>query len=269
MLTLFLPIPTPARLVIAVIAIAAAWGTLAISTNAWLSWMSDLIPPSLRGRFFGLRNTVLALVGLVVIFVGGTVLDLARKAGRPELGFFGLFAFACVAGLISTYFVNRQPEPPFSRASNAGFRALVQLPWRDRSFRGFILTLTIWGMGVNLGAPFFSAHALKALHVSYQQLATLDMTTVAVSLLSQPLWGRWADRVGHRRALMMSIIGACPLAFTWLFVTPSSIWLLYMNNTSLAFSGRASRSRSTTGSWSALRPPAAPAISRSTRRSPV
>jgi MFS family permease len=230
-LTLFLPLPTAARLAIAVVCIAAAWGSLAISTNAWLSWMSDLIPPSLRGRFFGLRSTVMALVGLVVLFLGGAVLDLARKAGHPELGFFGLFTFACVAGLISTYFVSRQPEPPFSRAGNARFRALVQLPWRDRSFRGFILTLTIWGMGINLGGPFYTAHALKALHISYQQLATLDMTTVAVSLLSQPLWGRWADRVGHRKALMVSMMGACPLAFTWLFVTPSSIWLLYMNNT--------------------------------------
>jgi MFS family permease len=138
---------------------------------------------------------------------------------------------ACAAGLVSTYFVSRQPEPPFARAAGgASFRKLVQAPWRDRSFRSFIFTLTVWSIGINIAAPFYSAQALKNLHVSYQQLATLDMTTIAVTLLTQPFWGRWADRVGHRRTLMISMIGASPLALMWLIATPSSIWLIYLNN---------------------------------------
>ncbi|HMA36700.1 MAG TPA: MFS transporter [Chloroflexia bacterium] len=227
---LFVPLSTEWRLGLSLLAIAGAWGLLAISSNAWLSWMSDLIPPKLRGRFFGVRSTILALVGLGVIFGGGTLLDSARRSNQTALGFLLFYGLACAAGLASTWFVSRQPEPPFKPAPSAGFRALVQLPLRDRSFRAFILTMTIWGIGVNIGAPFYSAHALKALHVSYQQLATFDMTTAAVSILSQPLWGRWADRVGHRRILMVCMLGASPLAFTWLFATPDSLWLLYGNN---------------------------------------
>ncbi len=230
-LLLYVPMDPTARLGIALLAMALAFGLLAISTNAWLSWMSDLIPPSLRGRFFSVRSMVLAIIGLGVSYVGGTLLDAARKAGHAEWGFLGLYTVACAAGLVSTYFVSRQPEPPFARAAGGtSFRKLVQAPWRDRNFRAFIFTLTVWSIGINIAAPFYNAQALKNLHVSYQQLATLDMTTIAVTLLTQPFWGRWSDRVGHRRTLMISMIGASPLALMWLIATPSTIWLIYLNN---------------------------------------
>ncbi len=227
---LFAPIPPDWRLGLAVLAMTISLALLAVSTNAWLSWMSDLIPPTLRGRFFGSRNAVLSLVGLLTIPAGGALLDLARGAGYPDLGFLTLYSVAALAALISTWFVSRQPEPPFQRAAGSGFVALMRAPLRDRSFRGFVLTLTLWGIGVNVGTPFFSAQALKVLHVSYSQLASLDMTTVAVTLLCQPIWGRWADQVGHRRILTIGMIGASPLALTWLFITPDRLWLLYANN---------------------------------------
>ncbi|HUS13708.1 MAG TPA: MFS transporter [Chloroflexia bacterium] len=227
---LFVPIPVAWRLGIAVAAMAVSLSLLAISSNAWLSWMTDLIPPGLRGRFFGTRSTVLAVVGLGAIFGGGTLLDLARQAGHPDWGFLALATLAVAGAAVSTYFVSRQPEPPFTPALRTGFRALVQEPWRDRPFRAFITTMSIWGVGISLGGPFFSAHALKELHVSYQQLATLDMTIAAVSILTQPFWGRWADRVGHRRVLLIGMFGAAPLAFTWVIATPTSLWMIYANN---------------------------------------
>jgi MFS family permease len=229
-LLLFVPIALEWRLGIAVLAMFVSWALLSISSNAWLSWMSDLIPPSVRGRFFGTRNTVLALVSLITILVGGAILDLARGAGHPELGFLTLGIIVTLSAALSTFLIRYQPEPPFQRAPSRGFGALLREPLRDKSFRNFVLTLTVWGLGVNLGAPFFSAHALKNLHVSYAQLASLDMTTTAVTLLSQPFWGRLADRVGHRRVAIICMIGASPLALTWLFATPDTLWLIYCNN---------------------------------------
>src|SRR5690348_11834535 len=41
---LFIPMPTEWRIGLAVLAMALAFGLLAISSNAWLSWMRDLIP---------------------------------------------------------------------------------------------------------------------------------------------------------------------------------------------------------------------------------
>jgi MFS family permease len=227
---LFIPMPTEWRIGLAVLAMALAFGLLAISTNAWLSWMSDLIPASLRGRFFGTRSTVLALVGLGVSFVGGTVLDLTRRGGNPALGFLILYGVACAAGLVSTYFVSRQPEPKLTRAGRGNFLALIGAPWRDRSFRSFMVTMSIWSFGINLGAPFFSAQSLKELHVSYQQLASFDMVLAAVSLVTQSFWGRLSDRVGQQRVIRWAMLGACPLSLTWLFVTPNNLWLLYLNN---------------------------------------
>jgi hypothetical protein len=42
-----------------------------MSGVAWLSWMSGLVPEEIRGRFFGLRNSVLGLVTITVALAGG------------------------------------------------------------------------------------------------------------------------------------------------------------------------------------------------------
>jgi hypothetical protein len=35
---------------------------------AWLSWMSDLIPIERRGRYFGIRNAVIGVIGMAAGF---------------------------------------------------------------------------------------------------------------------------------------------------------------------------------------------------------
>lgn len=38
--------------------------------NLWLSWMSDLVPKEIRGKYFGVRNTIISAVGMVANYVG-------------------------------------------------------------------------------------------------------------------------------------------------------------------------------------------------------
>ena len=52
-LMLFAPFEPGTRLAIAILAMAVSFAMMAVCSNAWLNWMTDLIPASLRGRFFG------------------------------------------------------------------------------------------------------------------------------------------------------------------------------------------------------------------------
>src|SRR5690606_6927111 len=58
-----------ARLTIFLIILAITQALLGICNNAWTSWMSDLVPPRQRGRYFGLRNNVASAVAMLSTMV--------------------------------------------------------------------------------------------------------------------------------------------------------------------------------------------------------
>src|SRR5690349_8991070 len=49
------------HLLIAVAASSAVLGV--IGNNAWVSWMGELVPGSLRGRYFGKRTAMITIAG--------------------------------------------------------------------------------------------------------------------------------------------------------------------------------------------------------------
>src|SRR5207244_6291759 len=46
--------------------------------NAWTSWMGDLVPGALRGRYFGRRNGICALAATAFALAAGLALDRSR-----------------------------------------------------------------------------------------------------------------------------------------------------------------------------------------------
>ena len=49
-----------------------------VSYVSWLSWMSDLVPDEIRGRFFGTRNMVCGAAGIAMM------LQILRVVREPE-----------------------------------------------------------------------------------------------------------------------------------------------------------------------------------------
>jgi len=64
------------------------WG---IGHVSWFSWMGDLVPAKIRGRYFARRNRIVGFVGLVAFIVAGFFLDYFKTGGIVLLGFAILF----------------------------------------------------------------------------------------------------------------------------------------------------------------------------------
>lgn len=74
----------------------------------WLSWMADLVPEEKRGRYFGLRNALLGLVGTLGNLLGGAVADRLP----PPLGYQAVLLLGVALGLLSVRLLWLQAEPP-------------------------------------------------------------------------------------------------------------------------------------------------------------
>lgn len=211
------------------VVLGASQAVMGISSNAWTSWMSDLVPPRERGRYFGVRNTVAAVSVMISTWLAGMALDHFRGAGDEPLGYTVIFSVAVVFAIIAGCVLTLQPEPPMQRrAEQRRVGDLFSAPLRHARFRSFTLAATGWAVATGVASSFFNAYGLQNLHVSYQTLALFGIATSAVNLFTQPYIGQLQDKFGDKTVLIISVLGTVALPWGWVFATPDfllPVWL--------------------------------------------
>ena len=214
---------------------------LNFTSPAWTSWMSDLVPPDHRGRYFARRNMVAGIVGMIIGLPAAWFLDYATKQHPWQaLGFGALFGVAVVGGLLSFGALLRQPEPPRRQPPTAAFSspadawAYYRAPFADRNFRNIIVFNTLFGVGQNFAAPFFTVYALQVLQLNYVWLQIFATLTSISGLASMTLWGYLTDRFGNKPLLALSALGTVILPLVWIPMTAHrpgwTLMLLTLNN---------------------------------------
>jgi HEAT repeat protein/predicted MFS family arabinose efflux permease len=204
-----------------------SFALLNIPVPAWMSWMSDLVPPDHRGRYFARRNMIAGIVGMLIGLPAAWFLDFATKRHPwSALGFGTLFGVAVLGGLASFVCLWLQPEPPMQPrpkpATTGGLRSVLayyRTPFADPNFRRLMLFNTIFGTGQFFAAPFFNVYALRNLHFDYVWLQVFATITSIASLASMPMWGWLADKFGNKPLLAIGVCGVFTLPFTWILAS--------------------------------------------------
>ena len=256
--------------------IFCSWLLAHLGIPAWVTWMADLIPARIRGRYFARRNLYSVAAQLLVIVTLGMLLDWALPVGPreqlrdqrigahevPALAWMvgAIFAAAAVVGTVDVLLLRRVREmtrrvPP----DRIGLLAILRDPFRDRSFVRFVGGLSTFTFGVALAIPFFGLNCQK--HLGLSNLETMVILVAAGpvgSLVASKVWGRALDKWGRRPVLMLGMAGTVLSAWGWV-VTPRSapyvaavavfwggiVWcglLMARMNMELSFSQRSGRS---------------------------
>jgi MFS family permease len=182
----------------------------------WTSWMGSVVPAERRGRYFGLRNGIHAVVGLSANLIAGLVLDRLASPHNYQLIFFGAFVFACVA--ISTF--GRHYEPPVQRQGRR-LRDTIRIPLRDKNFRRFLGFAVYWQFAVFTGAVFVYPYFIEHLQLTYTQIAIYQAIAAVTTLVCGPMWGRIADMAGNRSVLSLTTFTAgFVMIGCWMLATP-------------------------------------------------
>ncbi|MGC8667801.1 MAG: MFS transporter [Chthonomonadales bacterium] len=193
---------------------------LSIPVPAFMSWMSDLVPPDHRGRYFGKRNMLAGITVMVVSVPAAWFLDLATKRHTlPEwIGFGTLFGLACLFGVASFVLLLKQAEPPMQRSSEvgpAGLLAFYRAPLADTGFRSLMIFSMLFAAAQFFAAPFYTVYALDVLKLDYVWLQVLGAVASLASLASMPVWGYLSDKFGSKPLLAISVFGTGVLPLPW------------------------------------------------------
>lgn len=199
---------------------AAHLGLGAVSGCAWKSWMRDLVPERMFGRFFARRSMLTLSVAVVLSLAASAVLDLWKaRTGMPTAYAYSLiFLFAAACGLTAIYWLARTAEPPMPPSEHrAPMLKVILEPFQDANFRRLMAFLASWNFAVNLAAPFFTVYMLRLLDYPMSLVIGLTVLSQAVNIAVLPAWGRLSDRFNNKSILAVSgpLFIVCILVWTF------------------------------------------------------
>ena len=210
-----LGIPHRVELLLLFLILSAVCGGLA--GPAWGSLMSDYVPATKRGRYFGWRNRMVGAVTVASIITSGLLLNFFRGSTYGT-GFWIIFALAAAARYTSAYFISRMDEPPHKKDPASDFTFVMFLRrFRESNFLKFVVFSGCLTFGTYMAAPFFAVFMLRDLQFSYVTYMGLQACSSMAALVALPLWGKHADLVGNVRVLRLSSFLAALIPMFWLF----------------------------------------------------
>jgi MFS family permease len=196
--------------------------------NGWSSWIGDLVPARIRGRYFGRRNRWVHGTTFVALVAGGLLLHAtepraAEAMGAGGLGFAVLYGLAALFRLGSAVLLLRSYEPPFTPPAVDDRLRTVLTGSEGAPARGVVLSGSLVLLAVCVGSPFFAPYMLGELRFSYTTYLVAQGFIVIAKVVALPLWGRAVDRYGPRRVYTVAVllIGLIPLP--WIGTTEVAI----------------------------------------------
>ncbi|NLD50782.1 MAG: MFS transporter [Clostridiaceae bacterium] len=186
----------------------------------FLSWMGDLIPMEVRGKFFSTRTAVFTSVGAVTSILVGRYLDTINGLN----GYAVIFIIAAILGAadIFCFIWVKNPKMEISE-DRMPFKKLLTIPFKDKNYLKFILFAAIWYFGTNIALPFLNIYMLEYLNLSYFLIFLFIQVINNISTVLLILFlGKVVDLYGNKPVQAICCTMLAILQFMWIFAAPEN-----------------------------------------------
>jgi len=192
-----------------------------LADPSWASWAADLVPDKVRGAFWGRRNMLVGLAGMLASLAAGAYLDLFPKDSYT--GFAVLFGVGILIGLYSTKLMRKVKEPEYRDHDHHRLRDFFTV---DGQFRTYCWIMIAYYFAVNLASPLFTAYMLENLGLSYTYFVIAGAIATASRILAHPHFGYVSDKFGDKPVAVISLLGTALVPLAFIFVTKETLWLI-------------------------------------------
>ncbi|WP_018750800.1 MFS transporter [Paenibacillus sanguinis] len=172
-----------------------------VGAMLWNSLIGDIVPARVRGRYFGIRNTLLNALNTVVMFAGGMMLDHFPQSR----GFLYLYIIIWIAAIANIVIFMFYPDVKFERSAESKFLPMLRKPLNDSLFMKATLFLAGFLFLQNMVVPLYSYVMLELLHINYQTISLLNVTQTVFMMASFYIWGNLNARFSNRRLLFWTL----------------------------------------------------------------
>ena len=208
--------------------IAGAAGYFAcnqFTTPTWNSFITDLLDPDQRGAYFAHRARIMAVIGLLTLCIGGSLLSYWQQYEAAPIGFLILFSAAGSARLVSALYLRHVQDlhHEVRIQDQDGFRRFL----RERAtadFRRFVIFSGLMHVAVLIAGPFFVIYMLRDLRLTYWEYGGWMAAGILGQVLTLNQWGHFGDRFGNKALLTVTsfIVPFLPMGYlfstNWVFL---------------------------------------------------
>lgn len=227
---IFVPIfvqNTTIRLVLLATIYGIAYSIAAFITPPASSWIVDLTPENIRGRYFARKDAVSLGFLTILTLALGKIMDMFRKSNNEYGGFIILALVVIVLTVMNFYFLSVVKEPTDHRKSTIfNLKTVIQMSLTHRGFRKIIIMSTLWGIALQIGGPFFAVYMVTGLKLSYSYIMVMGLISSIVRVISAKTWGDLADKRSWAFTTKLSIVILAVVHLTWGLVDSSSSSIL-------------------------------------------
>ncbi|MFC2034098.1 MFS transporter [Chloroflexota bacterium] len=204
----------------------------AITNCNWNSWIRDLIPQNILGRFYSRRLALSTIVAIIFGLSAAFFVDYWKgqvPSDSAILGYTYVFLFGAIfLGLMSPLFMSLMPEPLMQTVPGAkpSLKQTLILPFRDKNFRKLMRFLLFWGFASNLATPFFAVYMLQRLGLPLSLVIGLSILSQLFNILFLRVWGPLVDRFGTKVILSLCSSLYLLVILGWTFTTMPEKYVL-------------------------------------------
>ncbi len=183
--------------------------------------IADAVSVEQRGSFTSIRLRLLGGFGIAAMSLGG--LWLKQYPKESPIGFAGMFGFAVILGIASSFVMFRIKEPRYPDHNHHKISEFFTL---EGPLRRFVLFAVAFNFAFMLASPFFAVYMLKNLGISYEYFGIVTSITVLAQIITSGFIGRLADKYGDKPIAILGVLGTTLVPLAFLGITTKNLWLL-------------------------------------------
>jgi MFS family permease len=177
-----------------------------IGYPGWMALTGDVVPLEGRGRYFGTRNFIMGVAGIITALAVGEAIT---RIGAP-LGYQVAFILAVVLGLISLFFFGRikdfTKEEGSLTVARSNLRQIFSSLRGQKPFILFCVFTAVWNFSINVAAPFFNVYMVDNMQMTAAMIGLVTVVNAVANLLIQRQVGRLSDKWGNRGVMIFFML---------------------------------------------------------------
>jgi MFS family permease len=192
------------------IALILLWGLgEGLAGPIWTSFVAGMVDASERGRWIAMRGQAATAMTVPILVA---ILLLVMFASKDQV-LPVAYSLAAIGAAVSWFSLRRvfasSPEQPAPAK-----RSLAHMP-ESRQARTFLAGTFLFWFASALTWPIIPRHLVNHLHAPTAYFAISPIIGAFIGIVLQPRWGRFGDRSGACRILLLSGVGLSIVPLLW------------------------------------------------------
>ncbi len=164
--------------------------------------------PIRRARVLSKRSIYTIVFTTMVTITSGLIFRYFAHDNSEYILMYRIFyVMAFVFGLLAFFMFRKLQYTPIETKESIKFKGSFKKVFRNKRFRKFVLSSTIFHFGWQMGWPLFSIYTIKTLGADEFWLSIITVGSAIVMLFAHRIWPRLIEKYGNGKIAFICTLG--------------------------------------------------------------